>query len=92
MHACCHFYVGNNTVDKNTNMIEVCREISKLKQEYRDIHGRVISLTPEEVFLQFLAYADSMSDCARGWLIQLCLTYYIAFSGAISNCMMSNGT
>ena len=30
MHACRQFYVGNAAVDTNTNMMEVCSEISKL--------------------------------------------------------------
>jgi len=71
LHECHRFYVGNKTVDKDTCMLEVCREIASLKQEYRDGNGRLVIDTPEELFMKFLAYAGRLPNCARGWLIQL---------------------
>jgi len=75
LYACCRFYVGNATVDKDTSILEVCREIASLNQEYRDGNGRLVVDTPEELFMKFLAYAGSLPDCARGWSIQLWSTY-----------------
>jgi len=48
--------VGNAAVDKDTSMLEVCREIVSLKQEYRDGNVRLVVDTPEELFMKFLAY------------------------------------
>jgi len=79
------FYVGNATVDKYTSMLEVCREIVSLKQEYRDGNGRLVVDTPEELFMKFLAYAGSLPDFVRGWSIQLCSTYYTALSSVVTN-------
>jgi len=92
LNACHRFYVVNATVDKNTSMLEVCREIASLKQEYRDGNGRLVVDTPEELFMKFLAYAGSLPDCARDWPIQLCSTYYTALSSVVTNRMMSQKT
>jgi len=66
LNACHRFYVVNATVDKNTSMLEVCREIASLKQEYRDGNGRLVVDKPEELFMKFLVYTGSLPDCARG--------------------------
>ena len=68
--------------------MEVCREISLLRQEWRDSHGRLTLDIPEELFIKFLAYAGSLSDCVQGWPIQLCSTYFTALSSTISDRMM----
>ena len=47
LHACREFYVGKAKVDKNASMREVCREISLLRQDWRDSHGRLIRDTPK---------------------------------------------
>jgi len=92
MYACRKFYVGTAKVDKHTSIMEVYREISSLCQEYRDNHGKMITNTPEELFTKFLALSGSLPDCARGWLIQLCSTYYTSLSNTITDRMMSNAT
>jgi len=66
LHACCRFYVDNATVDTDTSMLEVCRDIALLKQEYRDGNGRLVVDKLEELFMKFLAYAGSLPDCTRG--------------------------
>lgn len=91
LNACRQFHMGNATVDKNTNMMEVYHEIAKLKQEYIDSHGRLIVEMPEALFVKSLTYAGSLPDCAKGWPIQLCLTYYTALINTISSRMMSDG-
>jgi len=90
LHACRKFCVGNAKVDENTSTIEVCREISGLSQKWRDSHGRMIVDTPEELFSKFMALVESLPDCAKGWPIQICSTYYIALSSTISDRMMNS--
>jgi len=63
LNACRRCYVGNAMVDKDTSMLEVCREMSSLKQEYRNGNGRLVVDTPEELFMKFLAYIGSLPDC-----------------------------
>ena len=70
--------------------MEVCREIAALKQEYKDGHGRLVMEIPEALFVKVLAYASSLPDCAKGWPIQLCSTYYTALASTISSRMMSD--
>ena len=69
MYAFRKFYVWNAKVDKTTSMMELCQEISSLRQEYRDNHAKMITNTPEKLFTKFLALAGSLPDCARGWPI-----------------------
>ena len=51
--------MGNATVDKDTSMLEMCREIASLKQEHRDGNGRLAVDTSEELFMKFLAYTGA---------------------------------
>ena len=89
LDACRKFYVGTTSVDGTTSMMEVCREISELRMEYKDSNGRTVVDTPEELFMKVLALAGSLPECAKGWPIQLCSTYYTALSSSISCRMMA---
>ena len=89
LNACRKFYVGTTIVDRTTSMMEVCREISELRQEYKDSNGRMVADTPEELFMKVLALTGSLPECAQGWPIQLCSTYYTALSNSISSRMMA---
>ena len=71
-------------------MMEICKEISELRMEWRDTNGRMVVDTPEGLFTKFLALAGSLPDCARGWPIQLCSTYYSALPLSITNRMISS--
>jgi len=90
LHVCRKFYVGNTKVDENTSMIEVCREISGLSQEWRDSNGKMIVDTPEELFSKFLALEEILPNCEKEWPIQLYSTYYTALSSTISDRMMTS--
>ena len=50
---------------KISNAQEVCREISDLRQEWKDKHGKIIVDYPEELFTNFLSLAGSLLDCAE---------------------------
>ena len=90
LHACRKFYVGGSNIDKNTSAQEVCREISDLRQEWKDKHGNLIVDDPEELFTNFLSLAGNLPDSAKGWPIQLCSTYYTVPFRTISDRMMDS--
>ena len=56
-------------MDKNTSVQKVCREISDLRQEWKDKHGKLIVDDPEELFTKFLSLAGNLPDSAKGWPI-----------------------
>ena len=68
-HACHKFYVGSSNIDKNTTAQEACREISDLRQVWKDKNGKLIVDDPEELFTKFLSLAGNLPDSARGWPI-----------------------
>ena len=90
LHVYYKFYVGSSNIDKNTSAPEVCREISDLRQEWKDTHGKLIVDAPEELFTKFLSLADNLPDSVERWPIQLCSTFYIALSRTISDRMMDS--
>ena len=53
-------------MDKNTSVQKVCREISDLRQEWKDKHGKLIVDDPEELFIKFLSLAGNLPDSAKG--------------------------
>ena len=65
VYECWKFYVRNVKVDKSTRMMEVCREISSFRQEYRVNHGKMATNTPENLFTKFLALASSLTAYDR---------------------------
>ena len=90
LHACCKFYIGSSNIDKNTSAQEVCREISDIRQEWKDKYGKLIVDDPEELFTKFISLAGNLPDSAEGWPIQLCSTYYTSLSCTISDRMMDS--
>ena len=46
--------------------------------------------SPEELFSKFLVLVGNLPNCAKGCPIQLCPTYYTAFSSTISDRMMTS--
>jgi len=90
LNACRKIYVGNVSVDTITSMMEVCRKISELRHDWKDKNGRQVVDMPEELFTKIIALARNLIDCARGWPIQLCSTYYTALSSSITNLTMAS--
>ena len=88
LHACRNFYVGSFNIVKNNSAQEVYREISVLRQERQDKHGKIIIDDPEELFTKFLSLAGSLTDYAERGPIQLCSTHYTALSREISDRMI----
>ena len=87
LYTYCKFYVGSSNIDKNTSAQEVFREISDLRQEWKDKHGKLIVDDPEELLTKFLCLAGNLPDSAEGWHIKLCSTYYTPLSRTISDRM-----
>ena len=52
------------------------------------MYGKLIINNPEELFTKFFSLTGSLPDCAEGWPIQVCSTYYTALSRIISDRMM----
>ena len=65
LRACRKFYVGSSNINKNTSTQEVCREISDLRQEWKDKHGKLIVDNPEELFTKFLSFAGNLPDSTK---------------------------
>ena len=65
-------------------------KISDLRQEWKDKHSKIIVDDPEELFTKFFSLTGSLPDCAEGWPIQVCSTYYTALSRIISDHTMDS--
>jgi len=64
LHAYHKFYVGSSNIDKNTSTQEIYREISDLRQEWKDKHVKLIVDDPEELFSKFLSLAGNLPNSA----------------------------
>ena len=83
MHLCMLDYVGNDKIDPSLNVVEVCRQISGLKQ-VRMVDGRLLTDTPDELFDKFNEISVSLPDNASTWTLQLCSSYLSALSSDLS--------
>ena len=79
LYLCRLNYVGHARVNINLNTLEVCSQISSVKQVYCT-NGRVIHYTPDELFDKYSRLALSLPDDASSWSIQLCSCYLTALS------------
>ena len=70
MYLCRLNYVGNATVDTSLNTLEVCTEISSLRQVHCN-NGRVTHDTPDELFNKFSSLAVHLPNNSSTWSIQL---------------------
>ena len=77
MHLCRLNYVGYTKVDVELNTLEVCSQISEVKQVYCK-GGRVQHNTPDELYDRYSILAVSLPADSKGWLIQLCSSYFAA--------------
>ena len=79
MHLCQLNYLGNTKVDTSLITIDVCSQISSIKQVYCK-GGRMQHDTPDDIFNRFPILADSSLENNTGWSIQLCSYYLVVFS------------
>ena len=68
MHLCMLDYVGNDKVDPSLNAVEVCRQISEVKQ-MRMVDGKLHTATPEGLFNEYSEISVSLLDNASSWTL-----------------------
>ena len=88
MHLCILDYVGNDKVDPSLNAVEVCRQISEVKQ-MRMVDGKLHTATPEGLFNEFSDISVSLPDNASSWTLQLCSSYLSALTSDLSEAVTS---
>ena len=71
MHLCRLNYVRHIKLDVELNTLEVCSQISEVKQVYFK-GGRVQHDTPDELYDRYSILTVSLPADSKGWSIQLC--------------------
>ena len=89
LHLCQLNYVGQANVDVSLNTLDICSEISKLKQVYC-VNGIVHHNTPDELFDRISSLAVSLPVDASKWSIQLCSCYLTALSKDLHDALTSD--
>ena len=83
MHSCMLNYVDYTKVDVDLNTLDICSQISDVRQVYNQ-NGRMYHDTLDELFDRFSTLAVSLPVKASGWLVQLCSCYLAALSKDLS--------
>ena len=84
MYLCMLYYVGEDKIDPNLNIQEVCRRLSDLKQKMND-NGRVYTDTPDELVDKYISLVVSLPNDAVKWPIQLCSAYLSALTSELAS-------
>lgn len=72
MRSCQVDYVGSENISKESYVSEVCNNMSKLKQLWKDERGRdMVDTAPEELFQKFVRFAVNLPKDTEIWTIQL---------------------
>ena len=88
MHLCMLDYVGNDKVGPSLNVVEVCRQISEVKQ-MRMVDGKLHTATPDKLFDELSETSISLPDNASSWTLQLCSSYLSALTLDFSEAVTS---
>ena len=91
IHFCQLDYVGSIVINSNHATQDVCKEISKLKQEVTQRNGRKVTLTPDELFDKFLYFIPELPNDASLWTLQLGPQYYNGLTEEIRDKMIDDG-
>ena len=91
MNLCQLYYVGDSNVNKENYVREVCANISKLTQQWRD-GGKLIVLTPEELFQSFLRESTNLPDDTSTWTLQLPSQFLVALNDDITSALSQSST
>ena len=88
----CHiYYVGDTaSADGSLAVQEVCQTISALRQEFRNRHGQMDVMSPDELFMLFLRYVPSLPEDPQTWTIQLGSTYFNALLDELKHKMLTS--
>ena len=91
MNLCRQDYVGEDNVDPGLNVVEVCRQISSLRQVWNS--GSTIHTdTPDELYDKFTRLTVSLPPDATKWSLQLCSSYLAALSADLAEEVTSDET
>ena len=91
MHLCMLDYVGNDIVDPSLNVVEVCRQISDVKQT-RMVNGKFHTATPDELFNEFSEISVSLPDNTTSWTLQLCSSYLSSLTSDLAEVVIAEKT
>ncbi len=83
MQSCQVDYVGSVNVSRECHVREVCNNITKLKQVWKDENGKKQVDTPEELYQKFIKFAVSLPDNTDTWTIQLPSAFLTALDDKI---------
>ncbi len=83
MKSCQIDYVGEENVSRESFVREVCNNITKLKQTWKDENGKETIDTPEDLFLKFLRFGSSLPDDTSTWTMQLPSAFLTALNDKI---------
>ena len=90
LHTCQIDYVGSGKgVDSILAVQEVCTRISELKQQFRNKHGKMDIMSPDELFNMYLQLVPSLPDDTSTWTgIQLGSSFFNALIDELKNKML----
>ena len=81
-------YVDNGKVGPSLNVVEVCCQISEVKQ-MRMVDEKLYTATPDELFDEFSEISVSLLDNASSWTLQLCSSYFSGLTSYLSEAISS---
>ena len=91
LYMCRKYYVGHDSIDNLLSVQDVCRQISEIKQEWKNKNGILMQYSPDKLFDKFLRLSSSLPESARAWPVQLCSTYFTAPSKELVDRMLTGG-
>ena len=91
LHSVRQDYVGDTAADQSLSNHEIERNLQKLKQLWKDNHGRFHLDTPDELFNKFNSVATNLPRDARGWPLAIASTFYAALTEELTTRMVDKG-
>ena len=91
LHSVRQDYVGDTAADQSLSNHEIGRNLQKLKQLWKDNHGRFHLDTPDELFNKFNSVATNLPSDAREWPLAIASTFYAALTEELTTRMVDKG-
>ena len=91
LHSVKQDYVGDAAADQSLSNHEIGRKLQKLKQLWKDTHGRFHLDTPDELFNKFNSVATNLPSDAREWPLAIASTFYAALTEELTTRMVDKG-
>ena len=81
LHICKDDYVQrDDTVSRGKLVHEICKSITKLREEYNERGSGHKTDTPDELYAKYISIISGLPDDASVWSINLCSTYFSALT------------